>query len=105
MKNITSSNLDETKSTVDSATVEKSVKYATDEGEILEKTSVTYKKDKGNIIDNTVNTIKSSESIKNVTNSAKSGILKLIKLAIILGITGFILIIIGVMMGILPPEN
>ena len=99
MKNITSSNLDETESKVESATVEKSVKYATDEGEIHEKTSVTHKIDNGNIIDNTVNTIKSSKSIRNVTNSAKSGIVTLVKLAITLGIIGFALFIIGVMTG------
>lgn len=56
--------LKNTKSTVESASAEKTLEYETDQGTIKEKTTVNYKTDKGNIIDNAVNTITESKSVQ-----------------------------------------
>lgn len=101
MKDIITSDLNNMENSIESAVVEKTIKYETDEGKVKEKTSVTYKADNGNVIDNTVNTIKGSESVQKATVSVKSGITTLIKLSITLGIIGFVLLLIGVMTGII----
>ena len=64
MNDLISSELKDTKNSIESATIEKTMEYDTDEGTIKEKASVTYKVDKGNAIDNAVNTLTESKSVQ-----------------------------------------
>lgn len=69
----------------DSASTERTVEYTSDEGTVKERTSVSYKVDKGNAIDNVVNTVAESKSVK----KAAGFLNKLIRLAIS-GFGGFV---------------
>lgn len=52
------------KSSVASASVEKTLEYETEEGKVREKSTVDYNVDKGNAIDNIVNSVTESKSVQ-----------------------------------------
>lgn len=81
MNDLTTSESKNKKSSVESASSEKTVEYDTDEGNVKEKTTVTYKVDQGNAIDNVVNTVTESKSVQ----KAAGFLNKVIRL----GATGF----------------
>lgn len=64
MNDIITSELKRTKSSVASASVEKTLEYETGEGKVREKSTVDYNVDKGNAIDNIVNTVTESKSVQ-----------------------------------------
>jgi hypothetical protein len=64
MDEIITSELKKTKSSVASASVEKTLEYETAEGKVSERSTVGYNVDKGNAIDNIVNTVTESKSVQ-----------------------------------------
>lgn len=97
MKDITK--VENQDSSLKSVQVEKTVEYEADEGKIQEKVTVNYDA-KGNAIDNAINTIKTSEAVHNAVATAKSATVKTAKVAVTLGVIGFVLLILAVMAGI-----
>jgi hypothetical protein len=96
MNDIVKSKLKNDGHRLDSASLEKTVAYETDEGLVTEKTTLNYKDDSSNVIDNAINQVRSSEYVKNAGSSAKSAFSTLVKF----GIIGFILLILLVALGI-----
>jgi len=64
MNDIITSELKSKKSSVASASVEKTLEYETEEGKVREKLTVDYNVDKGNAIDNIVNSVTESKSVQ-----------------------------------------
>lgn len=64
MNDIITSELKRKKSSVASASVEKTLEYETEEGKVREKSTVDYNVDKGNAIDNIVNSVTESKSVQ-----------------------------------------
>ncbi|MEH6628773.1 MAG: hypothetical protein V7739_20215 [Motiliproteus sp.] len=78
MKDPIPSELSNKKTRAESASAERTVEYSTDEGTVKERTTVAYKVDNGNVIDNAVNVVTESKSVR----KAASFINKLIRLAV-----------------------
>lgn len=68
MTNIKLFDDDKTNARPDSASTERTVEYSTEQGTVRERTAVNYKADRGNAIDNVVNTVVESKSIKNAAS-------------------------------------
>jgi len=81
MNDIITSELKSTKSSVASASVEKTLEHETEEGKVREKTTMDYNVDKGNAIDNIVNSVTESKSVQKVA--------RFINKTIRLGLSGF----------------
>lgn len=101
MKEITKTQHNKRKGSVESVQLEKTTEYETDDGKVQEKVSVNYKADKGNAIDNAIKTIKNSEAVHNVAATAKSATIKTFNITVTLAILGFVLLLLAVMAGII----
>lgn len=99
MNEITESKLKSDGHRLDGASLERTVSYENSEGVVTEKTSLNYKNDSGNVIDNAVNEVRNSEYIKKAGNSAKNVFSSLVKLVLTVGILGFIIFIVAIMLG------
>ena len=99
MKDLVDSEITNDSHRLDSASLEKTVAYETDDGLFTEKTTLNYKHDSGNVIDKTIDEVRSSEYVKKAGSSAKGAFFGLVKLLLIFGFIGFILLILAIMGG------
>lgn len=83
---------------LESALLEKTVTYETDEGAVTEKISLNYKY--GNFIDKAINEVKGSEYIKKAGDTAKTTLRGFAKFLFVFGIIAAILFVLAIMGGV-----
>lgn len=101
MNEVTKSKLKEDGHRLDGASLEKTIAYETEQGVVTEKTTLNFKHDSGNVIDKTINEVRSSEYVKKAGSTTKNAFSAILKLALTLGVIGFVLLILAVMAGVI----